>query len=151
LGTLVIFAVLGPPIGHLVFVSIISSFALQYLTVDRILSDLRNFLGYPAFLASYVFGLPWAALVGAIVVALKARQSRLEALWIVLVGLGVGISVNGSWFALLSLLLGSPSPWLSEVSKPYNLFVWTLTCLVPTLSCWAIVGCRGPRGLTSYV
>lgn len=122
-----VYALLGPPIGLLVFVAggviLNGSVALEMV-------PLSVMIGLPL---SYVLGLV-PALIAAFAVQLGQRGSPVfERVWVLCVGLGTGIPF--SVFMEAALL----EPVLSDVDlSPIGggSVVYVLVCLIPTLACW---------------
>jgi hypothetical protein len=122
-----VYALLGPPIGFLVFVAggviLNGSAALEMV-------PLSVMIGLPL---SYVLGLV-PALIAAFAVQLGQRGSSVfERIWILCVGLGTGIPF--STFMEAALL----EPVLSDIDlSPIGggSVVYVLVCLIPTFACW---------------
>lgn len=114
--TMLIFVILGPPIGYVVFLLWVTG--EHWLRHGRLMPDVGSFL--LVFPFSYLLGIIPALVAGAIVVVIRPR-SRFEWLPVAATGLAVGLA-----FALLFALYFN--------SLPLSVAI----CFIPTLICWQL-------------
>ena len=114
--TLLIFVLLGPPIGYAVFLVWIAG--EYWLRHGRLMPDLVSFL--LVFPFSYLLGIIPALVVGAIVAVIEARW-RFKWLPVAAAGLIVGLA-----FAVIFALYFD------------SLLLSVAICLGPTLICWQL-------------
>ena len=114
--TMLIFVILGPPIGYVVF--LVWVMGEHWLRHGRLMPDLGSFLFVFPF--SYLLGIIPALVAGAIVAAIEAR-SRFKWLPVAATGLAVGLA-----FAVLFALYFN------------SLLLLVAICFIPTLICWQL-------------
>jgi len=91
--TLIVFLLLGPPVGLATFLAVSSLGAVWNDTSDAVpFLTLKVLAIRPDAVISltYLLGAPAAGLAGVIVARIRQTRPKLEGGWVVLVGLGVG-------------------------------------------------------------
>jgi len=132
------FALLGPPLGALVFFALISA------AIGRMGADPGGPLAVFGFLSlfglplSYLVGAMPAALTGAVVGLWQAFRGRMSFPFAAAVGLGCGLIVAGA---------GRWQVYDLDPGQRADLALILLTCLIPTLICWYVTrnAAIGPR------
>ena len=135
--TLLVFAVLGPPIGLASFRLMDIAWAIkrQVLTSKTFFEGVALTL-FPGLVASYIIGLLPAVVSGALVAWIRDQRSRYEPLWVAAISSLVGLTYAFCWYMLLALPFSDES---HNRFVQYELMRLTLTCIASSLVCWAIV------------
>lgn len=132
LQTMLIFLGIGPVIGLLTFVTIISLFALRTMETGELLADAGHFI-LVGVIASYAFGAIPAMVAGTLAIVIKEKRLR-HGTWCMAASstlLGVGYAII--WPDLVWFMTRLPA---TGRFSAYNMFVLVMTCLLPALLCW---------------
>jgi 4-amino-4-deoxy-L-arabinose transferase-like glycosyltransferase len=130
--TMLIFVGLGPPIGFLVFLFIISLFALQAKHITEVVSNALDFMAL-GMMVSYVVGIVPAAIAGAVIIWVRTKALKREIWCIFGLSVLIGAIYTLVWPGIISFIFRIHSV---EKTDAYSFVVLISTCLFPTLCCW---------------
>ncbi|MFN3891605.1 MAG: hypothetical protein ACK4MV_14500 [Beijerinckiaceae bacterium] len=123
-----IFLVVGPPVGALTFSGLLSVWLARSASEPGSAAMVFGFLSLYGVFFSWFIGAAPAALTGLVFAAWQTFVGRVQWALAGLIGLGAGIGVYIGGGDLTSHAPGEPPLWP----------LYLLTCFVPTMACWLL-------------